>query len=203
MGSVLLSVHHTNYLLPTLMGNDGKILHGNRLECLEEGIDYIRKNEEAEFANINQVDSADLCREICYVFDECFHWTWKKEKSSCHLKSEILKTGFRQLKKNYVSGTMLNGCSNFPIENGTPLKCKQDYEILGAVADEDGNLVEIEVPYKKCQKKICPKLLFETLNDAIYFCYDKVIKIQEIVQIPPYLKPEIAALLRLGLNLTK
>jgi hypothetical protein len=120
---------------------------------------------------------------------------------------------------------MLNGCSNFPIENGTPLKCKQDYEILGkfiffqlnifkkyfnflskivgAVADEDGNLVEIEVPYKKCQKKICPKLLFETLNDAIYFCYDKVIKIQEIVQIPPYLKPEIAALLKLGLNLTK
>ena len=129
------------------------------------------------------------------------------------------------MKNNYVSGTMLNGCSNFPIENGTPLKCKQDYEILGnyfwtklislkkyfnfwskivgAVADDEGNLVEIEVPYKKCQKKICPKLLFETLNDAIYFCYDKVIKIQEIVQIPPYLKPEIAALLRLGLNLTK
>ena len=122
---------------------------------------------------------------------------------------------------------MLNGCSNFSIENGTPLKCKQDYEILGnyfwknsknkfkkqilifchkivgAVADDEGNLVEIEVPYKKCQKKICPKILFETQNDAIYFCYDKVIKIQEIVQIPPYLKPEIAALLRLGLNLTK
>ena len=76
-------------------------------------------------------------------------------------------------------------------------------KIVGAVADDEGNLVEIEVPYKKCQKKICPKLLFETLNDAIYFCYDKVIKIQEIVQIPPYLKPEIAALLRLGLNLTK
>merc|ERR1712129_669746 len=95
--------------------------------------------------------------------DECFHWTWKKEKNSCHIKSEI----------------------------------------LSAVADDEGNLVEIEVPYKKCQKKICPKLLFETLNDAIYFCYDKVIKIQEIVQIPPYLKPEIAALLRLGLNLTK
>ena len=75
--------------------------------------------------------------------------------------------------------------------------------IVGAVADDEGNLVEIEVPYKKCQKKICPKVLFETQNDAIYFCYDKVIKIQEIVQIPPYLKPEIAALLRLGLNLTK
>ena len=85
----------TNYLLPTFLDNDGKILPGNRLECLEEGINYIRKNEEAEFATINQVDSADLCREICYVVDECFHWTWNKEKSSCHLKSEILKTGFR------------------------------------------------------------------------------------------------------------
>ena len=89
------SIHHTNYLLPTFLDNDGKILPGNRLECLEEGINYIRKNEEAEFATINQVDSADLCREICYVVDECFHWTWNKEKSSCHLKSEILKTGFR------------------------------------------------------------------------------------------------------------
>ena len=84
-----------NQTLWPILDNDGKILPGNRLECLEEGIDYIRKNEEAEFANINQVDSADLCREICYVVDECFHWTWNKEKSSCHLKSEILKTGFR------------------------------------------------------------------------------------------------------------
>ena len=93
--TVSRDLNSSHKILPTVLDNDGKILPGNRLECLEEGIDYIRKNEESEFANINQVDSADLCREICYVVDECFHWTWKKDKSSCHLKSEILKTGFR------------------------------------------------------------------------------------------------------------
>jgi len=96
---------------------------------------------------------------------------------------------------------MLNGCSNFPITNGTPLKCEQDYEVIGLVADAAGHIVEIEVPIKRCHKKLCPALIFESHKDT--YCYDKEIKIQEIVQIPPYLKPEIAAILKVGLNLTE
>jgi len=96
---------------------------------------------------------------------------------------------------------MLNGCSNFPISNGTPLKCEQDFEVIGVVVDETGHMVEIEVPIKKCHKKLCPDLVFESHKDT--YCYDKEIKIQEVVQIPPNLKPEIAAILKVGLNLTE
>lgn len=81
-----------------------------------------------------------------------------------------------------MSGTMLMGCHDFPITNGTPLKCEQDFEVVGVVVDETGHQVEIEVPIKKCHKKVCPDLLS---------CYDKEIKIQQVVQIPPNLKPEL------------
>ena len=62
---------------------------------MDEGINYIRKNQDAEFASFDDIETADLCREICYVVGECFHWTFIEKKNACYLKSNLIETGFR------------------------------------------------------------------------------------------------------------
>merc|ERR1711971_595941 len=118
------------------------------LQCIDTGVKY-KTPKKDRINNVFQVETANLCRQICSETDGCLYWTWllrakNGQNKVCKLKSGILDTGFRRQRNNAVSGTMLNGCN--PIDNsggnnnsGNDLD-NRDYCIeYGALYTSNGN----------------------------------------------------------------
>jgi hypothetical protein len=90
--------------------DDSTILEDS-LKCIDNGVTY-KTNPNQRINTIRQVESAELCRELCAENTECLYWTWvnKRNNKKCKLKAGILTTGFRRQRSKAVSGTMLNNC---------------------------------------------------------------------------------------------
>jgi len=71
-----------------------------RQQCIDTGVKY-KSKPSGKLQKINDVETADLCREICSETDGCLYWTWieKARKKVCRLKSNVINTGFRRQKK--------------------------------------------------------------------------------------------------------
>jgi len=92
--------------------DNNDIILPDLLQCVDNGVKY-KSRPRDKLQKIKNIESADLCRQICSETDGCRYWTWiqKPRKTVCRLRADIIKSGFRRKKNNAVSGTLLNGCN--------------------------------------------------------------------------------------------
>lgn len=103
--------------------------------CVDYEINY---EEGGQFKRINNVASAELCRQQCTSEPRCNHWTWKGSSTNkrCLLKSSALFTP--RSESGTVSGTTKGLCRSQPLERYGFCEC-----VELAVDEYDEDYVDI------------------------------------------------------------
>ena len=102
------------YYSPIVDDNDfgAKDILEDRLACFDQGVAYLFP-ESNKISTIHNVESAKICQEYCIQDTECRHWTFVRKTRYywCKLLNGLITTGYRNVKSEAISGTLLDGCN--------------------------------------------------------------------------------------------